>query len=88
MSDIKTGDLVMVVKPISCCGSTMAIGRIATIIQKELTPFVRCRQCGLVRKMPCDAVSLSTGGIKEKSRLIKIDPPKQKEEIKHREGIS
>lgn len=31
MSEIKVGDLVMVVKPRSCCGDARAIGKIHTV---------------------------------------------------------
>jgi len=45
MSDIKAGDLVMVVKPKPCCGRTGAIGRTYTVSLIE-TCEAGCGACG------------------------------------------
>lgn len=44
MSEIKVGDLVVVVKPQPCCGSSRAIGRIHTVHGIARTPFT-CTEC-------------------------------------------
>jgi hypothetical protein len=76
MSEIKAGDLVMVIRPRVCCGNTRALGLIATVSSRRLPKIVRCRSCGF-SDLASDAiyVPLSDGFECERSRLIKIDPP-------------
>ncbi len=42
---IKPGDLVAVVKPLPCCGSTMGIGIVSTVYSISNIP-IQCAVCG------------------------------------------
>lgn len=68
----KPGDLVMVVKPRTCCGNSDAIGRILTVSSVMHGPFAYCR-CGFIG--PADRFIPIVGGTyTEPCRLRKIDP--------------
>lgn len=74
-SDIKPGDLVMVVKPIACCGSAKNIGKIFTVIS-----WVRnhngaiCPSCGFISRKLSGFVLLSNETWCQAVRLKKIEP--------------
>lgn len=80
MSDIKVGDLVMVVKGNPCCGKSRLIGRIFVVTERELGPITKCGICGTQSETSNDTVPLN--GLNEKGnpfnaekwRLKKIDP--------------
>lgn len=78
MSEIKRGDLVMVVKPTPCCGSTVNINKILTVLSLTHPPGksgqIRQTCCGETRKWGSDAL-LSNNLVYALSRLKKIDPP-------------
>jgi hypothetical protein len=75
MSDIKVGDLVMVVKLRTCCGAGV-LGEPEIVVDANgRKAFVTC-DCGNVEfNDPLIYVKLSDGTYCQKSRLIKIDPP-------------
>jgi hypothetical protein len=75
----KPGDLVMVVKPMPCCGNGKTIGKpfIVREIRTAMTP--RCQYCGVVSHSIDLAMTDEVGarGLpigRQLSRLIKIDP--------------
>jgi hypothetical protein len=71
---IKSGDLVMVVKPRACCGNSDAIGMIFTVIGPAINPTTFCDSC--YNTIPSDThLYLSGGTACPPSRLKKIDPP-------------
>lgn len=69
----KKGDLVMVVKPMPCCGNTSTIGRIETIDKVVSGDEWQCHWCDkdlddwIVALVQDDGLLTCT--------LIKIDPP-------------
>ena len=74
---IAVGDLVMISKPVSCCGGTGGIGYVGTV---ESAPFVKdghCLQCG--RKGTPLVVWIGRTSPTSVDRLIRIDPPAQDE---------
>ena len=46
MSEIKAGDLVIIVKPEPCCGYSGSIGKIFTVKKIELCKLL-CTKCGI-----------------------------------------
>ena len=71
----KKGDLVMVVRPSTCCGSVKNVGSIREI--GDQLPFALisvCMYCG-DEGPTYGQVRLSNGNHIEKYRLIKINPP-------------
>jgi hypothetical protein len=72
MSDIKEGDLVMIVKPINCCGSSNSVGKIRTVIgvSKDIS---FCPYCHFVLPKAL-LVHLSSGSYVHLNRLKKIPP--------------
>lgn len=81
---IKSGDLVMVVKPALCCGSAGNIGRIFTVL--EISHFEgRCIYCGHVSTEA--RVMLSENGGIRLGRLKKIDPPADGDSLPTRKDI-
>lgn len=73
MSEIKRGDLVMVVKPSECCGQTGTIGAIYVAGDSYVQKVV-CRKCGFKDN---DSMRTDIGNDSAylTSRLRKIDPP-------------
>lgn len=71
----KKGDLVMVVRPSTCCGRANNLGSIREIgDQSRFATISVCMYCG--HEGPTyGEVQLSNGNHIEKARLIKIDPP-------------
>ena len=43
---VKIGDLVMVIKPTPCCGSTRSLGMIFKVESMELLEGAKCSVCG------------------------------------------
>jgi len=78
MSDIKAGDLVMVVKPRQCCGSSHAIGKVFLVVSVGIET-VNCSICGKEEKMVVARVS--TGLMGDISRLKKIPPLSDLEDV-------
>ena len=73
MSEIKRGDLVMVVVPPQCCGYDVSIGHIFKVdgIRGEVTQS--CNYCKQLQT--AIAVSGHPWGLTQAYRLKKIDPP-------------
>ena len=76
MSEIKPGDLVMVVKPTYCCASPGRLGHTYIVSSEQLNPFLKCTVCGR-RTEATTAAHIKIGHREaiERSRVIKIDPP-------------
>lgn len=77
MSEIKAGDLVMVVRPKPCCGASEDIGAIVQVLYLDGAPG-ECEDCG-TSYTSLDAVYAEDHGIgkcwaHDISRLIRIDP--------------
>lgn len=90
MSDIKPGDLVMVVRPSPCCGKTSAIGTTFVVEGLNIAPG-KCRHCGVIET----ALLARTGKRSEiglvsyrVSRLIRIDPPALPESVETTEELT
>jgi hypothetical protein len=88
MSEIKKGDLVMLVRPQPCCGSSAELGKIFTVADIFLSKAHKCAQCGYVT---ASVVALH-GHIKDGlpvgsllSRLKKIEPPT--DQMRREEGL-
>jgi hypothetical protein len=73
MSDIKAGDLVMVVKPIHCCGGTASIG-LVFVVQEVAIAGGKCGGC-YVQHPPMPVAFINDWFRYDLHRLIKIDPP-------------
>lgn len=43
---VKIGDLVMVIKPTPCCGSTRSLGMVFKVESMELLEGAKCSVCG------------------------------------------
>ena len=85
-TQIKPGDLVMVVKPLPCCGSTHSLGMVATVLGIGLRAehrLVACKRCGRLVRSVADLLFTERPdgemGYVERSRVIRIDPPAQTE---------
>lgn len=74
MSEIKAGDLVMVVRPTPCCDAWEYVGRCGTVKAIFDTCGRWCSKCGHEYG---DVLAADVSGLGEglASRLIKIDPP-------------
>ncbi len=85
---LKVGDLVCVVKPTPCCGSTKLLGKVFTITKLgwSKTGLIECGTCGKERK----AVALTAKGEKKRSidssRLKRIPPLAELESVE-REAV-
>jgi hypothetical protein len=86
MSNIKVGDLVMVVKPQPCCGRTEFIGTTfeVTEIRNGMGECFYCKQ----RYRSIGASRLNSGGFFDVHRLIKIDPPALPESLEREKELS
>ena len=76
--EIKVGDLVMVVKPKTCCGSPKSIGRIHTVT--GFYEICQCDACGYINHTTCAMVD-GKHEARPLSVLKKINPPPIKESI-------
>ncbi len=84
MTPIKPGDLVVVVKPLPCCGGTHSLGMVATVIGIGLRAEHRGVVCGHCGRLAADVDDFLLAerpdgdmGYVERSRVIRIDPPAQ-----------
>ena len=77
MSEIKKGDLVMVVKPTPCCGNTDRVGLTFTVREVGRAKRPYCFYCGVLS----DELAAAGGidAVYRLSRLKKIDPPAEGE---------
>jgi len=78
--NIKAGDLVMVVKPLSCCGRFDGVGFIYTVTGLPSHKLSRCGYCGIVEDS-INELKLSDGSVCEISRLKKIPPLSDLEDV-------
>lgn len=84
MSGFKVGDLVMVVKPKSCCGYSGALGHIFTVTSlTHSAPTTTCVQCG-ERRHSKDDVELDGVSWAQPHRL-RLIPPLSEPETTERE---
>lgn len=80
---IKTGDLVMVVKPSPCCGTMSRVGltfKVAGIVGRA-----RCHHCGEINTNGSVRASHNLGF--SAKRLKKIDPPAEGDSLPTRADI-
>jgi hypothetical protein len=78
MSGIKAGDLVMVVRPMPCCGNARSIGKVFEV-RRVTRDLARCPHCKTeFEETYANAVN---GRGWEVPRLIRIDPPALPESI-------
>ena len=70
----KKGDLVMVVKPMPCCGDTSDIGRVESVEEMAAGNKFECRKCLKDLDDYCVALFSGDDGMPT-CTLIKIDPP-------------
>jgi hypothetical protein len=88
MSDIKVGDLVMVVRPTTCCHSGERIGFITRVVAPiDRRPTAKCMGCGYVTENDDSMVRLEVGPYIKRSRLIKIDPPSEGDSLPTRADL-
>jgi glutamate/tyrosine decarboxylase-like PLP-dependent enzyme len=88
MSNIKVGDLVMVVKPAPCCGSNNSLGRVFTVGSREPKSKLWCPKCGHVsHRTDVHAVDVGVAFV-QAERLIKIDPPALTESLEREKELS
>jgi hypothetical protein len=85
MSDIKAGDLVMVVKAQPCCGSPMGLGLFFTVSSVESFPNM-CLCCA--KTTVSVVVCPDPRGGYPIQRLIKIDPPALPESIERKKELT
>jgi hypothetical protein len=83
---IKVGDLVMVVKPVLCCGDSTSIGMIFTAGEKY-EGLSKCTKCGS-RDMTNGFWVDGKYEVKDSFRLIKIDPPALPESLEREKELS
>ena len=80
MSDIKAGDVVMVVKPTPCCGSKNKIGFAFRVVSVIRLADGQCWGCG--KRFSATIADVEGGGFgPQLSRLIRIDPPALPESV-------
>lgn len=86
MSQIKKGDLVMVVRGTRCCGVLGHIGRTYTVIGINNSARWRCFYCGSPEAEPL-VRGENLGNGYELSCLIRIDPPAHGDSLPTRKDI-
>jgi len=85
MSDIKAGDLVMVVRPSTCCGNSSLLGSIFTV-DDVFRGIGRCGRCGHIHTLPVDIVETPNLSLLA-STLKKIDPPAEGDSLPTRKDL-
>lgn len=85
---IRVGDLVMVVKPLPCCGSPIMLGEIFTIA-KVTREFLdgTCNYCGYWCHETVDAAKSETRDFVFTNRLKKIPPLSPEEKYQELEAV-
>ena len=76
MNNIKSGDLVMVVRPLECCGKTGGIGKVFRVHSVGYYT-TRCQTCGAVDTASARAAISERGSAYLLTRLKRIDPPEE-----------
>lgn len=82
---IKTGDLVMLVRPTPCCGNVGWLGTTGTI-SIILRRAGRCAYCGKVSERTVASLNGLEGSVSVE-RLKKIDPPADGDSLPTRADI-
>lgn len=86
MSDIKVGDLVMIVKLASCCGKPSDhLGRVVTVTKVDVATGV-CGGCGDVQPNQL-GVYFGNGLRIQRYRVVKIDPPAEGDSLPTRADL-
>jgi hypothetical protein len=91
MSNIKVGDLVMVVKPAPCCGSTKNIGKIFKVTELSAGGICSCGALTKINEKCARTGDMTKNGLHisyQVNRLIKIDPPSLPETIETEKELS
>lgn len=87
---IRPGDLVMVVRPTLCCGSTRRIGHTFAVLYVDGNTLGECRTCGKWYRS-VDAVyrvdDRGNSWAEPLSRLIRIDPLSEPESVTQEVGV-
>lgn len=80
-ADIKPGDLVMVVRPMRCCGAQTGLGNFG-IVEGAPAGFygLQCDSCHNV-DLDIDNIFTIRGSFISRYRLKKIDPPALVDEV-------
>lgn len=80
-ADIQPGDLVMVVKPMRCCGDETGLGSLG-IVEDVPVGFYGL-QCDSCHNVDLDIANIFTirGSFISRYRLKKIDPPALADEV-------
>lgn len=86
MSDIKPGDLVMVIKPTPCCGYDRSLGEVFRAKAVERRPRSRCLHCGSLF-VNCLAAQRGPSSWGLTYRLKKIDPPAEGDSLPTRRDL-
>ena len=86
MSDIKVGDLVMIVKPTVCCGYAGRIGRVFRAGRFN-TKSAKCSLCGARATSFVGVLNPESGKFVDVVRLIKIDPPAEGDSLPTRADL-
>ena len=89
MSNIKVGDLVMVTRPMPCCGNSDNVGDIYTAKAIFLVSAL-CRRCGktTIGKFVSTPETLNNYYGYPEQCLTKIDPPSLPETIEEEKELS
>jgi hypothetical protein len=85
MSDIKAGDLVMVVRGAPCCGATKFLGMPFKVFDVR-TKEAQCNICGKGGIWPIVCVDKTYAF--HMSEVIKIDPPAPPESIERKKELT
>jgi hypothetical protein len=88
MSNIKVGDLVMVVKPAPCCGNESFMGKVFFVTGNYIKKNGSCRYCSHFYQ-EAKVVAGVFGDVGEMfiERVIKIDPLSEPESITKDEEV-
>ena len=84
----KPGDLVMVVKPTTCCGDAASVGNVLTVesYARDVESF--CQKCAMHVTTISALVLVGGGYVVDEHRLIKIDPLTEQDKIETLQEIT
>ena len=85
--DIKPGDLVMKVKPNTCCGDPNMLGVPYTVCEILHRTCTECARCGAIMYQSLVTGTHDPNGGCELECLIKIDPPAEGDSLPTRKDI-
>jgi len=88
---IVKGDMVIVVSPTPCCGSTRRLGYIGTVTADAAPAAMRtlgCDVCGRTVRADGTEIEIDHAGWIERRRVRRIDPDCLKEEAPHAETLA